>query len=254
MDLPRSMTVDFRMDPLQGQVAVVTGASSGIGKAIALRLGQAGVRLCLVGRQLDSLRAVAGQAPQSRQGAHLCYQADLEVERDVEALLDALRRDVSAPDILVHVAGTVLPGTFEEATAGQLDTQYLVNLRAPYVLTQGLLPGLKARQGQVVFVNSSAGLAARASMSQYAACRHALKALAESLREEVNPAGVRVLSLFLGRTATPGQERLHAQVGKPYRPERLMPAQSVAEAAVLALGMPRTVEITDISMRPMLKS
>ena len=254
MDQPLTATAQSRTGPLEGQVAVVTGASSGIGKEIALRLAQEGVRLCLVGRQLESLHAVAAQAPRSQRGAHLCYQADLEIGEDVEALLESLRREVPDPDILVHVAGAVLRGPFEVATADQLDTQYQVNLRAPYVITRGLLPALRARQGQVVFVNSSAGLAARANMSQYAACRHALKALAESLREEVNPAGVRVLSLFLGRTATPGQDRLHAQVGMPYRPERLMPAQSVAEAAVLALGMPRTVEITDISMRPMLKS
>lgn len=239
---------------MEGQVAVVTGASSGIGRGIALRLAQDGVRLCLVGRKLDALRAVAGQAQRSHRGAHLCCQADLEVEDEVDALLASLRRNVPGPDILVHAAGAVLPGAFEVASADKLDTQYKVNLRAPYVITQGLLPSLKNRQGQVVFVNSSAGLTARANMGQYAACRHALKALADGLREEVNPDGVRVLSLFLGRTATPGQAQLHAMEGRPYRPEWLMQVEDVSEVVALALALPRTVEVTDVTMRPMRKS
>jgi NAD(P)-dependent dehydrogenase (short-subunit alcohol dehydrogenase family) len=254
MNQPLLKTAESRTGPLEGQLAVVTGASSGIGKGIALRLAQEGVQLCLVGRNLESLRTVAGQAPRSRRGAHLCYQADLEVERDVDALLVSLRRDVPDPDILVHVAGAVLRGPFEVATAEHFDTQYQVNLRAPYVITQGLLPSLKDRQGQVVFVNSSAGLTARANMGQYAACRHALKALADSLREEVNPVGVRVLSLFLGRTATPGQAQLHAMEGRPYRPEWLMQVEDVSEVVALALALPRTVEVTDVAMRPMRKS
>lgn len=254
MHEPLVTMAPLRRGALEGQVAVVTGGSSGIGRGIALRLAQEGVRLRLVGRRPEALRAVAAQAQRSHYGAHLCYQADLEVDGDVDALLASLRRDGPGPDILVHAAGAVLPGAFEVATADQLDTQYQVNLRAPYVITQGLLPALKDRQGQVVFVNSSAGLTARANMGQYAACRHALKALADGLREEVNPAGIRVLSLFLGRTATPGQAQLHVMEGRPYRPEWLMQVEDVSEVVALALALPRTVEVTELSMRPMRKS
>jgi short-subunit dehydrogenase len=139
------------------------------------------------------------------------------------------------------------------ATADQLDRHYRTNLRAPYVLTQGLLPTLISRQGQVLFVNSSAGLAARANAGQYAASKHALKAVADSLREEVNPAGVRVLSLFLGRTASPMQAAVHAMEGRPYQPESLMQPEDVAALAVHALTLPRSIEVTEISMRPLLK-
>lgn len=241
------------MITLNDQLAVVTGASSGVGKAIALALAAKGARLCLVGRKLETLQAVASAAGGDG-SQHRCYVADLAVEGDVGRLLTSLAQDLAFLDILVHGAGVIGRGSVETAGADVLDDQYRVNLRAPYVLTQGLLPALRARRGQVLFVNSSAGLAARAGASQYAASKHGLKALADGLREEVNPDGVRVLSLFLGRTASPMQAGVHAVEGKPYRPELLMQPEDVAEMAVHALALPRTAEVTDISMRPALKT
>lgn len=241
------------MSTLNNQVAVVTGASSGIGKAIALGLAAAGASLCLVGRNLQTLQLVAdaskGKSPQIR-----CYQADLAVDREVDQLVADIKRDVLSVDILVHSAGAIWLGPLEGATADQLDGHYRINLRAPYVLTQGLLPALKSRQGQILFVNSSAGITARANAGQYAASKHALKAVADSLREEVNPAGVRVISLFPGRTASLMQAAVHAMEGNPYHPELLMQPDDVAAAAIHALTLPRSVEVTEIRMRPMLKA
>jgi len=126
-------------------------------------------------------------------------------------------------------------------------------VRGPYLLTQCLLPLLRRRPGQVVFINSSAGLTARANVGQYAATKHALKAVADSLRDEVNRDGVRVLSVFPGRTATPTQEALHRLEGRPYRPERLLQPADVAAVVVHALGLPRTAEVTEIKIRPLVK-
>jgi short-subunit dehydrogenase len=241
------------METLANHHAVVTGASSGIGRAIARLLAREGASLCLVGRQLASLEEVASEA-RARGAQASCYQADLGVDADVVQLLDDVGRDGRQVDILVHAAGVLGWGSTEQSTPEQMDEQYRVNLRAPYVLTRGLLPQLKAARGQVVFVNSTAGLAARANIGQYAATKHALKALADSLREEVNPDGVRVLSLFLGRTASAMQAEVHAREGRPYRPELLMQPDEVAAVAVHALALPRNVEITELSMRPALKS
>ena len=135
----------------------------------------------------------------------------------------------------------------------ELDMQYRTNVRAPYLLTQALLPLLRRRQGQVVFINSSVGLAARAQVGPYAATKHALKALADSFREEVNTSGLRVLSVYLGRTASPMQAMIHAMEGKPYYPEYLIQASDVAAVVLNALCLPRTAEVTDISIRPMHK-
>ncbi|MBA2961250.1 MULTISPECIES: SDR family oxidoreductase [Ramlibacter] len=240
------------MNPLQDRTALVTGASSGVGRAIALALAAHGADLSLVGRRPGALEAVAQQARTSG-GRARCYQADLASEQDLGSLLDTLRRDLPSLDILVHSAGVIRHGSFATASADQFDHHYRTNVRAPYALTQVLLPALLAARGQVVFVNSSAGLSAGANVGQYAATKHALRAMADSLRAEVNPGGVRVLSLYLGRTATAMQEELHGVEGKPYRPELLIQPADVAAAALHALQAPRNVEITEICMRPMVK-
>src|SRR4029077_8436906 len=135
--------------------------------------------------------------------------ADLRLDSDIAALVANLKRDVKGVDILVHNAGVIRLSFFECVSPDQLDLHYKVNVRALYLLTQGLLPMIKTRQGQIVFVNSTAGLRAGANSSQYSLTKHALKAIADSLREEVNVSGVRVLSLFLGRTASPMQASVH---------------------------------------------
>jgi short-subunit dehydrogenase len=253
MRLEWSRDITSSMRALENQVAVVTGASRGIGKALALGLAAQGAVLCLVGRSMQTLQKIAGEA-KSKAPQIFCYRADLSVESEIQELIVGIKRDVKFVDILIHSAGVIWLGPLETADVAQMDGHYKVNLRAPYVLTQGLLPSLKSRQGQILFVNSSAGLAARANVGQYAATKHALKAVADSLREEVNPAGVRVLSLFLGRTASPMQAHLHEIEHKKYSPELLMQPEDVAAFAIHTLTLPRSVEVTEISMRPLVKS
>jgi NADP-dependent 3-hydroxy acid dehydrogenase YdfG len=144
--------------------------------------------------------------------------------------------------------------TLEAARIEDLDVQYSVNVRAPYMLTQHLLPLLTAAQGQIVFVNSTVGLMAkRPEVGQYGATKHALRAVADSLREEVNANGIRVLSVYLGRTATPLQETIHRLEGREYHPEALLQPDDVAAVVLQALFLPPTAEVTDISIRPMRK-
>ena len=126
-----------------------------------------------------------------------------------------------------------------------------MNVRAPYALTQALLPALRTGSGDVVFVNSSAGAhPPAASNGAYAATKHALRALADALRAEENENGVRVLSVYPGRTAGPLQERLHELEGRAYAPERLLQPEDVAAAAMAALALPRTAEATDLHITP----
>ena len=155
--------------------------------------------------------------------------------------------------VLVHAAGVHVAGPVGRAPVAELDEQLAVNLRAPYLLTQALLPDLVAAAGDVVFVNSSAGRAARAGVAAYSASKHALRALADGLRDEVNPRGVRVLSVYPGRTATPGQEAIFAEEGRAYAPGLLLQPEDVAEAVAGALALPRTAEVTEIMIRPMRK-
>ena len=236
---------------LKGQTALVTGAGGGIGRAVTLGLAAAGATLCLVGRTASTLEVVAEAARASRVDAVVC-PADLAAPAAVGALTERVSATVGPVDILVHAAGVLVLDSAEGTPSGALDQQYRINVRAPYLLTRELLGGLRRRHGQIVFVNSSAGVTARRTLSQYAASKHALRALADSLREEVNPDGIRVLSVFLGRTATRMQEAVHRAEGRPYRPERLLQPEDVASVIVHALGLPRTAEVTDIHMRPLL--
>jgi len=111
---------------------------------------------------------------------------------------------------------------------------------------------LIASQSQVVFINSIVGVTTRADVC-HAATQHALKAVADSLRHEVNPQSVRVLTLHPGRTATPRQATIHTPEGKEYRPERFMRPGDVAAMVLSVLRLSRTAEVTDISMRPFLR-
>lgn len=237
---------------LAGRIALVTGASSGIGRAIALALARQGAQICAVGRNPDGLALTVAAARQFSEIAD--FRVDLTSEQSMEPLVCHLQ-DVGRLNVLAHCAGVIYQGRMEDARVEDLDLQYATNVRAPYVLTKRLLPLLTASRGQIVFVNSSAGLnAKRPDAGQYAATKHALRAIADSLREEVNPEGVRVLSVYLGRTATPLQEALFREQGKDYHAEMLLQPEDVASVVVQTLMLPPTAEVTEISIRPMRKS
>lgn len=237
------------MTILQTQTAVISGASSGIGQAIALRLAEQGAFLHLVGRNqarlqevVDACRAAGAQAD--------IHTADIGNDAHIKQLTQELAREVKGIDMLVHSAGVVHLGAVAEAPVEKFDWQYRINVRAPFLLTQGLLPLLTRAKGQIVFINSGAGLSANGNWSQYAATKHALRALADSLRHEVKPAGVRVMSVYPGRTASPMQQQVREMEGAEYHPERFIQPDDVAQQIVSALALPRTADVTDLSIRP----
>jgi NAD(P)-dependent dehydrogenase (short-subunit alcohol dehydrogenase family) len=238
------------MSRFDGQISVVTGASSGIGRAIALELASRGARVWLVARRGDVLEEVAELA--RRAGAHVFVRAtDLCDDTQVTHLCEQIHKECGGVDVLVHCAGAYARGSIGLAPVTQFDAQYRANVRSPYLLTQLLLPLLRERRGQVAFVNSSAVLHARPGVGQFAATQHALRALADTLRQEVNADGIRVLSVYPGRTATPRQAAIYADEGRPYHPERLIRPEDVALALVQALATERSAEITDLFLRSM---
>lgn len=241
------------MPALNLQTAVVTGASSGIGAAIALCFAGEGAKLHLIGRNADALEAIA-QTARKNSPQVLTYRADLSADKDLAKLQANLKRKVERLDILVHSAGVIAMGPVETASLADFDRQYRTNVRAPFALTQALLPMLRAQHGSVVFINSSAGMITRAGISQYSATKHALKAVADSLRAEVNMEDIRVLSVYPGRTASPQQAAIHEVEGKTYSPQLLMQPADVARIVVDALKVNRTAEVTDINIRPMRKT
>jgi len=237
----------------EGRTAVITGGGTGIGAAVALALADAGVSISLIGRRLERLQSVAARA-RGLGAETACYSTDLADNSAQVELTRRLTRDLRKLDILVQSAGTYSAGPIEEGSLAQFDAQYYTNVRAPYVLTRALLPMLKACRGQVVFINSSSGIVAKPMSAQYDSTKHALKAIADSLRGEVNAHGVRVLSVYLGRSASEMQERIHRMEGKPYRPELLLQPEDIASVILNALSLPRTAEVTDVHIRPMIKT
>ena len=242
------------MSSIENQNAVITGASSGIGKAIALDLAAKGVNLFLLGRNIKALQTVAGKVDQLTSQIHCC-QIDLTQDAEIKNMSDYIREIFGHIDILIHSAGVISLGKLESAPVEDFDWQYKTNVRTPYFLTQALLPLLRLSSfAQVVFINSSAGVTASANVGQYAATKHALRAVADSFRREVNPEGIRVISIFPGRTASLMQEKIFRMEGRIYQPEVLLQPQDVAAVVINSLCLPSSAEVTDINIRPMCKS
>jgi NADP-dependent 3-hydroxy acid dehydrogenase YdfG len=233
--------------------AVVTGATSDIGRALCLGLAGTGMRVCLLARNASKLRQFA-RSDRRLTGKSLVCPIDLTSDASIAKVASRLRRDSGHVDVLVHAAGAFEMGTHDRASIDDLDLQYHTNVRGPYLLTKSLLPMLRAARGQIVFINSTAGLESRAGIGQYASTQHALRAIADSLRAEVNNDGVRVLSVYLGRTATARQERIYRLEGRRYTPDLLVQPEDVAQMVLASVRLPRTAEVTELRIRPLIKS
>jgi short-subunit dehydrogenase len=225
-------------------VHVITGAGSGIGAALARRLHDRGDELVLMVRDAGRAREISARFP----GASTLV-GDLGQPGRLSWALSKQQLPERV-DTLIHVAGVVDLGRVGDLPPARWEEQLAVNLVAPAELTRLLLPLLRASRGQVVFVNSGAGLRANAEWGAYAASKHGLKALADALRAEEAEHGVRVASVYPGRTATRMQERVHQQEGADYVPERFIDPESVATTILTALDLPRDAQITDLSVRP----
>lgn len=241
------------MTSVKDKIAVITGASSGIGRAIALALAAKGVKMCLLGRSIEALEEVAAIARETSPQV-MCCQVDLTIDLDIQKASDCISGEFASVDFLIHSAGAIFLGSLESTPVEVFDKQYQINVRAPYALTRSLLPLLRSSQGQIVFINSSAGLNASPNLGPYSATKSALKAIADSFRQEINAEGLRVLSVYPGRTASPMQAAIFKLEGKDYRPELLMQPHDVATVVLNALMLPRSAEVTEINVRPLIKS
>lgn len=230
-------------------MAVVTGASGDIGGAVALALADLVEALCLSGRDEARLGKVVGAA-RDRGATVVPFRTDLTAEQGIRELATEIDRRFDGLDVLVHSAGIYSRGDLSATSLQTLDAQYRANIRAPYELTQALLPALTRRKGDIVFVNSTQGLSTSGGVGQFGATQHAMKAVADSLRAEVNAAGVRVTTLHLGRTASARQERIHAGEGRTYRPAELIQPEDVADLVVAAVSLPRRAQVTSMTVWP----
>lgn len=235
---------------VEGRTAVVTGATSGVGRAVAKKLTSIGVDLWAVGRNeaaLEEARSWSIGSPGYIRPARI----DLTREGEVLQLANEVREEWNELDFLVHSAGVFLEDELQDFRLEDLDHLFDLHVRARSQLTRDLLPLLRKAKGRVVFVNSSLGLSSGPGKGLYSASMHALRALADALRDEINVHDIGVTSLYLGRTATPMQKKIHEREGRPYEPERLIQPDTVGQAVLQILTFPRDAEITDIRLRSM---
>jgi NAD(P)-dependent dehydrogenase (short-subunit alcohol dehydrogenase family) len=221
---------------------LLTGAGSGMGAILAERLLERGDSLLLLARSPERAHDLRAELPEAT-----VLVADLSDAAAVEAVADELP---DALDSVVHAAGVVDLGPVAELTTDAWQAQLAINLLAPAVLTRVCLPAVRAARGTVVFVNSGQGLAASPGWAAYAASKHGLRALADSLRAEEQVHGVRVTTVYPGRTATPMQQKVHEHEGKEYDASDWIDPDTVVDAILHVLDLPDDATVSDLTIRP----
>lgn len=231
---------------LEGRTAVVTGASRGIGLALARALAAEGAWVGMVARGEAALARAADEA-----GGH-ALPADVSAPAGVAALAAALDGRIGgAPDILVCSAGAFSIAPIAETDPEEFDRQIAVNLRAPFLLIRAFLPAMLARgSGHLVSIGSVAGRTAFPGNGAYGASKFGLRGLHEVLAEEVRGTGVRATLVEPAATDTPLWDPLDpdARADLPSRASMLRPEQ-VADAVLYLLRQPPPVEIGLLSLR-----
>jgi NAD(P)-dependent dehydrogenase (short-subunit alcohol dehydrogenase family) len=187
---------------LDGKVAIVTGASSGMGVACAEALSEAGAKVVLVGRDRDRLASCA-----ERCGEHRVVAIDLVDDEAPAQIVDQALDAFGAVTSLLHMAGIFWPKPFADAPLEDFDRQWNVNVRAPYALTKAALPHL-GRDDSITFVSSIAGHVAFPNSAAYCATKGAIEQLTKALAVELAPAGIRVNAIAPGNIRTPMNEEL----------------------------------------------
>jgi short-subunit dehydrogenase len=225
--------------------ALITGASGGIGGAIACQLALVGYEVWLNGRDRDRLEALASAIRTSGCRADVA-PGDLTRPTELTAVVGAL--GAGPLDLVVHSLGAFHLASVADTPLDTLDRQLAVNLRAPWELTRQLDPRARSTR-DIVFVSTTAVLAPKAGTAAYTAAKAALGALAATLRDELADAGIRVLTVYPGRTASTMQEAVCRAEGQEYDPENVMRPDDVAAMVVAAVSLPRSAEVTEIVMR-----
>lgn len=229
-------------------VVVVTGASSGIGRAVARRVDADVV--VAAGRHPGRLEDLTGAdgTPVVPWGIDL---TDVDaVGASWANMWNSLGPRARLTGV-VHSAGVVELAAVGETTADIWQGTLTLNVTAPALLTAAVLPQLREARGTVVFVNSTSGFTANPQWGAYSASKWALRAVADTLRTEEAPNGVRVASVFPSRTDTAMQRQVRQMERGPYEPERYLSADVVAAAIVGVLNTPTGATVTDVTLRPM---
>jgi clavulanate-9-aldehyde reducatase len=239
-----------------GGSALVTGASSGIGEATALRLAEAGAGVAVAARRSERLDALAGRI-ESNGGRALAVQADITDEAQARALVERAKTELGRLDVLVNNAGVMLLGPVEGADTEEWRRMIEVNLLGLLYCTHAALPIMGAQgSGHIINVSSVAGRFANFGSAVYNLTKFGVNAFSEALRQEVAAANVKVTVIEPGFVATELQghnthpmvldalEKMRKEVGEP------LEAGDIAEAILYSVAGPERVAVNEVLVRP----
>jgi NADP-dependent 3-hydroxy acid dehydrogenase YdfG len=231
------------------RVAVITGASSGIGEATARALHTAGYKVALLARRGDRIDALAAELGD---GA-LAVQADVTDRDSLVTAADLVRDELGSATVLVNNAGVMLLGPFSTDQRDDYRQMIEINLLGAITTTEVFLDQITSGEGDIINISSVAGRTARAGNGVYAATKWGMNGWSESLRQELQPA-VRVALIEPGVVATElpthiTHEQTNTSVNEMYA-EATVTADDIAEVIAFALSRPRHLAINEILLRP----
>jgi NADP-dependent 3-hydroxy acid dehydrogenase YdfG len=236
-------------DQSAGRVAVITGASSGIGEATARALAAEGYRLALLARRADRLRALADELGD---GA-VAIEADVTDRDALVAAADRVEQDLGGADVLVNNAGVMLLGPFSSEQKAEIRQMVEVNLLGAMTTTEVFLDQLRDGGGDLVNVSSVAGRTAGPGAAVYNATKWGMNGWSEALRQELQP-DVRVMVIEPGAVATELTDHItHAeakQAAERMYEEMSITSEDIAEVIAFAVGRPRRMTLNEILIRP----
>jgi NAD(P)-dependent dehydrogenase (short-subunit alcohol dehydrogenase family) len=248
------MTVD---EKTEARVAVVTGASSGLGRACATRLSEDGWRVALLARSAGDLEAVAERCG-AADGRALALPTDLA---DADAVVAAVERTVQEwgrVDALVNAAATDVPGPVEGLGVEDWDRVMAVNLRAPFLLSRAVFPHLRRQGGgTVVNVSSVAGRRGWAEAAAYCSSKFALTGFTQSLAAEGREHGIRACVVYPGAMATawgtfgPGERDGASGGGQDQAPDQALPPEQVADLVSWIVHAPPGLVLPEVTVTPL---
>jgi NADP-dependent 3-hydroxy acid dehydrogenase YdfG len=226
-------------ESLAGRTAVVTGASRGIGLAIATSLAAAGARLTLIARDASRLEP---HATALRANALACDVGD---GRSVDRAVASITSSIGAPDILVNNAGLFQLAPVDETTVDAFTAAVEVNLVAPFRLIRAFLPAMRARQrGDIVNIGSIADHTTFPGNAAYGATKHGLRALHDVMRTELRGSGVRVTLVSPGPVDTSLWDEIDPDSREGFTPRsRMLSPNAVAAAVLYAVSQPPEVDV-----------
>lgn len=196
---------------LSGKSVLLTGATGGLGEAIADELSRAGCNLCLTSRHPDRLETLAARLKGAGKKLEV-LAGDLAITNDLENIVEGVRSKFASLDILINCAGVFPVSPISEATLDDFDRCFAVNVRAPFFLCQSFLPAMVAKGwGRVVNIGSSSAFTGFKDSAIYCASKHALLGLTRSLFEEMRSKNVRVISINPGSIRTEMGKRVPDQ-------------------------------------------